>query len=62
MGLERIDRLRIFELSFFMLFPDPILAPKEDWESGKMATIATSMAKFAFLPSQSHWVAGQDST
>ena len=44
MGLERIDRLRIFELSFFMLFPDPILAPKEDWESGKMATITTSMA------------------
>ena len=44
MGLERIDRRRIFELSFFMLFPDPILAPKEDWESGKMATITTSMA------------------
>ena len=44
MGLERIDRRRIFELSFFMLFPEPILATKAEWESGKMVTITTSMS------------------
>ena len=27
-----------------MLFPEVFYAPKEDWESGKMATITTSMA------------------
>ena len=43
-GLERIDRLRYFETSFLMLFPEVFYAPKEDWESGKMATITTSMA------------------
>ena len=50
-GLERIDRLRLFEVSFFMFFPNPIYAPREDWERGYMCCITTSMgANSHFYP------------
>ena len=44
MGLDRIDRKRIFETSFYMLYPEPILAPRADWERGYMCTITTSLS------------------
>ena len=44
MGLNRIDRKRIFQTSFFMLYPKPILAPRADWECGYMVTITTSLS------------------
>ena len=44
MGLPRIDRKRIFETSFAMLYPPPILAPRADWERGYMVCITTSLA------------------
>ena len=43
MGLMRIDRKRWFELSFWMLGPDPILASRAEWDSGKMVTITKSL-------------------
>ena len=51
MGLDRIDRKRIFETSFYMLYPEPILAPRADWERGYMCTITTSLsASLHFYP------------
>ena len=51
MGLPRIDRKRIFEISFFMLYPHPILAPRHDWERGYMCCITTSLgSKSHFYP------------
>ena len=51
MGLPRIDRKRIFETSFFMLYPTPILAPRKDWERGYMCSITTSLGcKSHFYP------------
>ena len=44
MGLNRIDRRRIFETSFFMLFPEPQRLPRAIWDTGKGGTITTSMA------------------
>lgn len=44
MGLDRIDRKRIFETTFCMLYPEPILAPRIDWERGYMCTITTSLS------------------
>ena len=43
-GLPRIDRKRIFETSFFMLYPRPIFAPRRDWEGGYMVTVTKSLA------------------
>ena len=44
MDLPRIDRKRIFETSFYMLYPEPILAPRADWERGYMCCITTSLS------------------
>ena len=44
MGLPRIERRRIFETSFFMLFPEPQRLPREMWEGGQAGTITTSMS------------------
>lgn len=44
MGLRRIRRVRWFETSFFMLYPEPILEPRSDWKKGIMCTITTSLA------------------
>ena len=43
-GLPRIERKRIFETSFFMLYPRPIFAPRRDWERGYMVTVTKSLA------------------
>ena len=44
MGLPRIDRKRVFETSFFMLYPKPIFAPRRDWEGGFMVTVTKSLS------------------
>jgi DNA (cytosine-5)-methyltransferase 1 len=42
-GLHRIDRRRIFELSFFALSPGAPRLPRSMWESGRAITITKSM-------------------
>ena len=43
-GLKYIVRRRHFELSWFMMYPPPILSlPKERWESGKALSITKSL-------------------
>lgn len=43
MKLMRIDRERWFELSFWMLGPDPVKATRLEWASGRMVTITKSL-------------------
>ena len=49
MGLPKIQRTRWFEVSFFMLYPEPKFIPKEQWQAGEAYTITKS------LGAQSHF-------
>lgn len=43
-GLTRIERLRFFELSWYVWQPHLLHVPRRDWERGHAITITTSMS------------------
>ena len=50
-GLGRLERKRIFECSFFIMYPTPCQLPRWKWEQGIAGTITTTLcSKSHFYP------------